>query len=92
MRIGHFFSGLSNYNKPLVLSGIAAIKNQATETGKAVINEFGRKYLRNIIQEQSKISLQYLSNKAIYKIQSGSGKRNKKLGVGSRSRSSQLTS
>jgi len=81
--IGNFFSGLFNYIKPLFLSGITAIKNQAAETGKAVINEFGRKPLRNIIQEQSKIALQNLSNKAIDKItrfQSGSGKRNKRLG------------
>jgi len=41
---------------------------QAAETGKAVINEFGKKPLRNIIQEQSNIALQNLSNKAIDKI------------------------
>jgi len=72
-----------NYIKPLFLSGITAIKNQAAETGKAVINELGRKPLRNIIQEQSKIALQNLSNKAINKFtrfQSVSGKRNKRLG------------
>jgi len=56
------FSGLFNFNKPIFLSGITVIKRQAAESGKAVINEFGRKYLRNIIQEQSKIALQYLSN------------------------------
>lgn len=79
--IGNFFSGLFNYIKPLLISGINALKNQAAETGKAVINDLGRKPLRNIIQEQSKIALHNLSDKAINKItklQNGKGKRHKK--------------
>jgi len=77
--IGNFFSGLFKYLKPLFLRGLNAVKNQAFETGKAVINDLGQKPLQNIIQEQSKIALQNLSNKVIDKMtQSGSGRRNKR--------------
>jgi len=77
--IGNFFSGLFKYIKPLFLRLLHAVKNQAFESGKAVINDLGRKPLQNIIQEQSKIALQSLSNKVIDKMtQSGAGRRNKR--------------
>lgn len=83
--IGNFFSGLFKYLKPLFLTGLSAVKNQAFETGKAVINDLGRKPLQNIIQEQSKIALQNLSNKVIDKMtQSGSGRKNKRKHATSR--------
>jgi len=60
-RIGNFFTGLFNYIKPLFLSGITALKNQAAETCKAVINEFGRKnkvkLLYKIVQIKQLIKL-----------------------------------
>jgi len=60
-RIGIFFTVLFNYIKPLFLSGITAIKNQAAETVKAVINEFGRKnkvkLLYKIVQIKQLIKL-----------------------------------
>ncbi|QKS69579.1 hypothetical protein 5 [Drosophila-associated adintovirus 2] len=84
--IGNFFSGLFKYLKPLFLNGLNAVKNQAFESGKAVINDLGQKPLRNIIQEQSKLALQNLSNKVIDKMtQSGSGRRNKRKRASSKS-------
>lgn len=78
--VGSFFSGLFRNIKPLFLSGLNAIKNQVAETSKAVISDFGHKPLRNILEEQSKIALHNLSDKAVNKIskkmQRGSGKKN----------------
>lgn len=77
--VGSFFASLFRTLKPLVFSGVNAIKNQALDTSKAILNDFGRKPLRNILEEQGKHALNNLSEKAIKKLSSkfqrGSGKR-----------------
>lgn len=77
--IGSFFASLFRTLKPLLFSGVNAIKNQALDTSKAILNDFGRKPLRNILEEQGKIALNNLSEKAIHKMSSkfqrGTGKR-----------------
>lgn len=78
--IGSFFAGLYRYLKPMFVSGINAIKNQALDSGKAIINDFGRKPLRNIMEEQGRDAILNLTNKAVNKVsqkfQKGSGKNN----------------
>lgn len=94
--VGSFFASLFRTLKPLLFSGVNAIKNQAVDTSKAILNDFGHKPLRNILEEQGKHALNNLSEKAIKKLSSkfqrGSGKRrikpkNKKRSSQSRKRS-----
>lgn len=94
--VGSFFASLFRTIKPLLFSGVNAIKNQALDTSKAILSDFGRKPLRNILEEQGKHALNNLSEKVIKKIsskfQQGSGKRrinhrNKKRTRQSRKRS-----
>lgn len=77
--LGSFFASLFRTLKPLLFSGVNAVKNQAVNTGKAILSDFGRKPLRNILEEQGKIALNNLTEKAINKIsskfQKGSGRR-----------------
>lgn len=77
--IGSFFASLYRTLKPLLFSGANVIKNQAVDTSKAILNDFGRKPLRNILEEQGKIALNNLTEKAVNKISSkfqrGTGKR-----------------
>lgn len=76
--LGSFFASFFRNLKPLFLSGLNAIKDQAMDTGKSILNDFGRKPLRNILAEQGKKALSNLTEKAVNKIsskfQKGSGK------------------
>lgn len=77
--VGSFFASLFRTLKPLLFSGVNAIKNQAVDTSKAILSDFARKPLRNILEEQGKIALNNLTEKALHKIsskfQKGSGRR-----------------
>lgn len=75
--IGNFFAGLFRHLSPLASSGLSAIKDQALKSGSAVLAEFGKKPLANILKEQGKIALSDLTQRGVNKLkkmQKGSGR------------------
>lgn len=75
--IGNFFSGLYRYLKPIILSGVDALKDQSLTTGRAIIKDLGNKPIQDILKEQGSAAIDNLAEKAISKIkrkiQGGSG-------------------
>jgi hypothetical protein len=74
--IGNFLAGLYKHLKPLISSGLHALKKQGIKTGTAVLQDIGKKPMRDILKEQSKIAANELTLKGIAKLkkmQDGSG-------------------
>lgn len=79
--IGNFFGSVLRHFRPLLSSGLSALKSEAIKTGSAVLSEIGKKPIRKILKEQGTIALNNLSERGINKIkkmQKGSGRRKKK--------------
>lgn len=80
--IGNFFSGAFNYLRPLFSSGIEALKSQAVKSGSAILDNVGKKPLKEVLKEQGKMAIEDLAirgvNKLKRKIQGGSGVRKKR--------------
>lgn len=66
--IGSFFSGLFKHLKPLVSSGIDALKNQSLKTSSAILNDIGKKPFKEILKEQGKVAVKDLTEKGINKL------------------------
>jgi hypothetical protein len=71
--IGSFFAALYKYLKPVFLSGVSALKDQALKTGSSVLNEFGNRPFTEIIKDHGKKAVQELEKKFQNKFQGGSG-------------------
>lgn len=66
--IGSFFSGLFKHIKPLVSSGIEALKSQSLKTSSAILNDIGKKPINEILKEQGKIAVKDLTEKGLNKL------------------------
>jgi hypothetical protein len=74
--IGNFLAGLYKHLKPLISSGLHALKKQGIKTGAAVLQDIGKKPMRDILKEQGEIAVNDLTLKGINKLkklQDGSG-------------------
>lgn len=84
--IGKYLSRAYKFLKPIVSSGVNALKDQSIESSKSIINQLGEDKLKNILKSEGKRALTNLRRKAINKInrtrdsQSGSGRRAIKRG------------
>lgn len=74
--VGSFFSGFLKYLKPLVSSGLNALKSQALKSGSAILDDVGNKPLKEILKEQGKAAIQNLAVRGVDKLkrmQAGQG-------------------
>lgn len=87
--IGSFFSGLIKHLRPLVSSGLTALKDQTIKTSANILSDIGRKPLKEILKEQGKSAIENLTNRGLAKIRKmqkgGRRKRNIKRGRVSKS-------
>lgn len=66
--IGSFFSGLFKNLKPLMASGLEALKDQSIKSSSAILNDIGRKPFKEILKEQGKVAVKDLTDKGINKL------------------------
>lgn len=66
--IGNFFSGLFRNLKPLISSGLEALRDQSVKTGTAILSDVGRKPFKEILKEQGKIAVQDLTQRGVNKL------------------------
>lgn len=75
--IGDFFSTVFRNLRPLISSGLSALKDQAITSGANIISDLGRKPLKEILYDQSERAIQGLAEKGVNKMrryrQRGSG-------------------
>lgn len=71
--IGSFFAALYRYFKPVFVSGLSALKNQALKTGSSILEELGSRPLQEIITTHGKRAVNELGIKLKNKFQDGSG-------------------
>lgn len=71
--VGSFFAGIFKYIKPLLYSGLKALKKQTLKTGVNVFNEMSNnnsnKPFKNILKEQGIAAFDELAEKGIRKLQ-----------------------
>lgn len=67
--IGSFFSGIYRYIKPLINSGLKALRNQSIKSGVNIIKDLGEKPIRDILISEGKAAVDELAQKGIKKIQ-----------------------
>lgn len=73
-----FFSGLFSYLKPLLFSGISAIKDQTIKSGSNILANIGQKPIKEILKEEGKNALLDLTERGVKKLrkmQKGKGKK-----------------
>lgn len=79
--IGSFFSGLWRNLSPMLSSGVSALSNEAVKSGVAVLDQVGKKPLKEVLKEQGKIAMKNLASRAADKLkrkmQGGEGQRKK---------------
>lgn len=79
--VGSFFSGVWKYLRPLVSSGVNALSSQAVKTGASILDQVGKKPLKEVFKEQGKAAMRELAirgaDKLKRKMQGGEGKRRK---------------
>jgi hypothetical protein len=78
--IGAFFSGLIRRLTPLIRSGFSTLKKQGMKTGAKILNDIGKKPMRDILKEHGQAAAIELMRKGADKLekmgeqkQSGSG-------------------
>lgn len=70
---GSFFQTLFNYLKPVVQSGISALKDSALKTGSSMLTELGSRPIKEILTDHGKKFGEDLGSKLKKKFQGGSG-------------------
>lgn len=70
---GNFFASLFNYLKPLVSSGLQAVKDTALTTGVKALSEVGNRPFKEILIEHSANAAKDLHRKYKRKFQEGEG-------------------
>lgn len=70
---GTFFNTAAQYLKPLLYSGVNALRDQGIQSAGSVLSQLGQKNLKTILNEESKKAVRNLSDKAIQKLQRNSG-------------------
>lgn len=74
--IGSFFSGIYRNLRPLIMSGLKAIRNQTIKSGTNILQEIGSKPVKEILKEEGKRAVEDLTEKGmkkLKKLQDGSG-------------------
>lgn len=76
--VGSFLGGIFKYLRPLIYSGLNAIKKQTIKTGTNVLNDLGKKPFKDIIKERGMQAMDELKEKGLKKLhkmteQSGNG-------------------
>lgn len=67
--IGSFFSGIFRHLKPLMRSGLHALKKQSLKTGVNILKDLGQKPIKDIFIEEGKAAVDDLAQKGIKKLQ-----------------------
>lgn len=70
---GNFFESLFTYLKPMLKSGLNALKDSAIKTGSSMLSEIGSRPLNEIFSEHGKKLKEDLGSKLKRKFQDGSG-------------------
>lgn len=75
--IGNVFKGLMKHLRPLLKSGVNALKEQSVKSANAIVQDLGNKPLKDILKEQGKLAATNLVNRSINRLnrekQEGSG-------------------
>lgn len=76
--VGSFLGGVFKYLKPLLYSGLKALKKQTLKAGVNVLNDLGKRPFKDILAQQGKQAVDELTEKGMRKLQklseqSGSG-------------------
>jgi hypothetical protein len=66
--VGSFFSGIFRHLKPLISSGLRALKRQTIKTSANIIKDLGEKPIKNILIEEGRAAVDELSQKGIKKL------------------------
>lgn len=69
----NFFAAVYKYLKPLITSGLGALKNTAIKTGTSVLTELGSRPFREILIEHGNNAKNELEKKFMNKFQEGQG-------------------
>lgn len=67
--IGSLFSGIYRYIKPLINSGLKALKKQTIKTSVNILKDLGEKPMRDILIDEGKAAVDELAQKGIRKLQ-----------------------
>lgn len=67
--IGSFFSGIFKHLKPLITSGLRALKKQSMKTSVNIIKDLGEKPIKEIFIKEGKAAMDELAQKGIKKLQ-----------------------
>lgn len=67
--IGSFFSGIYRHLKPLLNSGLKALKKQSIKTSANIIKDLGDKPIRDILLDEGKAAVDELALKGMKKLQ-----------------------
>lgn len=80
--VGSFFSNLFRHLKPLFSTGLTAVAEQALNSGSTLLNEIGKKPIKQILKEQGKTAAKNLAVRSVNslkrKMQTGSGIKGKR--------------
>lgn len=71
--LGSFFRSAARYIRPLISSGMNALKDQSLNSAGTVLSQLGKKDLKTILNEESEKAVRNLSEKAINKIRRSRG-------------------
>lgn len=66
--IGSFFSAIYRQLKPILKSGLSALKKQTIKSGTNIINEIGTKPIKEILVDQGKLAAAELTQKGVQKL------------------------
>lgn len=72
--IGSFFGNAYRFLRPLLSSGVNALKSQSIDSTGAIFRQLGRKDLKTILEEEGERALRNLGEKALNKLKRSVGK------------------
>lgn len=72
--LGNYFSRAFQLLRPLISSGVNALKNQGIVSSRAVLSQLGKKNLKEILKKEGQKALKDLGDKALSKLSHASGK------------------
>lgn len=67
--VGSFLGGIFKYLKPLLYSGLNAIKKQTLKAGVNVLNDLGKRPFKDLLKQQGKQAVDELTEKGMRKLQ-----------------------
>lgn len=67
--IGSFFSGIFRHLKPIIKSGLRALKKQTIKSGVNIVKDLGERPIKELLVEEGKAAVDELAQKGIKKLQ-----------------------